>query len=1215
MTDSEGKVVRRQSLISKSIEEKKEHLYAKQAADYAFWIAELLGIDPLEPDLITALRSGTVLLLVIKKIFPEKLKDITPPSLSKQVNVFQAAESVKKFLQCCERVGIKHEDLFQPNDLIELQNKLKVLRTLQCLRKLQETALNIDAKAHPIINPEDSIIQSQNTTINNNNNINPSTETKITPAINPDKSRDQNIVNANNPFPAETGSIPVEGLSLEGDGEGFSSRRNSMKVKVNELTRIRSMRLFTDNTNAFSAHWEGEGLKPIYDGEEPRSIESAFPKEKGVVEVPILDDDGKDEEGEEGFIEPMDPNIMAHLLSRVSFGTDDNDEEGEEEEGEEGEQGEKGPEAGIEEVDSDLDENDLQFDEEEKDEQQQELIEELKSDLEELQELLKTEIVAHMKETELLQDQHKFVQQRLAETDRRAIEAEHRARESEEQVKQLLILLEERDQSIALLSNLYNDQLKKAAEAIEQATIAEGKANALLLLTQPPAPDAGTVLVNSPSLIDFQKEMAEDQANKKKKKKKKKNNNNSKPKEEEEVGRQRRKSYVPRKPKHKPLAPTLSQLPELEQEAGIKTDPKDRKKSLENLSIKSKEEEEEGDEDEEDDEEEETMELSHGDHSSASLLTLGLETFPELPKKIGPGSYIPCINVERANSVHKNNTQLWSHLEQVKPSLSQISERERARQETIFEFIMTEEAYVSDLELIIRVFMVPLFDLIGKHGFIKADYDLIFRNIENITRANVGFYKDLKNRQSQNPLVSGIGDIILKHVIHFEGYADYCGDQKRATAELKKLMNENTEIRKFFDTCQQNPECRKLDVFAFLLLPMQRLTKYPLLLKNLMKTTKEGEQEYECIKAAMMEVRRLITTVDQYAYRKDELNRINEIEKCLNWNLASAPVSLADSEEVGRYLVKEGPLTRLRLKTASLASERKPSRKMEILYCFFFNDMFIFTKQINSPELSSPKYIVQFAPLTSDTYSVRNVPEATNGLGAKNVFLISSKASGTIVLHASSEEEKEKWISCFRKEDKIVEMALSVEEQGQIRKVDPNYRHSAGDLITSPKTEVPGLYRHSSAPMLNSNEIMEPEFNLRKSFSTNQLKENSNVTIEELTEPEFDGWLKILTRGAFQTTSWKLRWCVLKDFIFYYFPDDHVESKALGTLVLPSHRVVAGKTVKKESSKKNIFKIEHPSGLTKPLVCCADTVEYFDVWVQALTHATMSRIAKRNFWL
>jgi len=158
-------------------------------------------------------------------------------------------------------VGIKHEDLFQPNDLIELQNKLKVLRTLQCLRKLQETALNIDAKAHPIINPEDSIIQSQNTTINNNNNINPSTETKITPAINPDKSRDQNIVNANNPFPAETGSIPVEGLSLEGDGEGFSSRRNSMKVKVNELTRIRSMRLFTDNTNAFSAHWEGEGLK------------------------------------------------------------------------------------------------------------------------------------------------------------------------------------------------------------------------------------------------------------------------------------------------------------------------------------------------------------------------------------------------------------------------------------------------------------------------------------------------------------------------------------------------------------------------------------------------------------------------------------------------------------------------------------------------------------------------------------------------------------------------------------------------------------------------------------------------------------------------------------------------------------------------------------------------------------------------------------------
>jgi len=47
----------------------------------------------------------------------------------------------------------------------------------------------------------------------------------------------------------------------------------------------------------------------------------------------------------------------------------------------------------------------------------------------------------------------------------------------------------------------------------------------------------------------------------------------------------------------------------------------------------------------------------------------------------------------------------------------------------------------------------------------------------------------------------------------------------------------------------------------------------------------------------------------------------------------------------------------------------------------------------------------------------------------------------------------------------------------------------------------------------------------------------------KLLNPEFDGWLKMLVRGAFQTTSWKVRWCVIKDFCLYYFNDDHLDSK------------------------------------------------------------------------
>ena len=346
--------------------------------------------------------------------------------------------------------------------------------------------------------------------------------------------------------------------------------------------------------------------------------------------------------------------------------------------------------------------------------------------------------------------------------------------------------------------------------------------------------------------------------------------------------------------------------------------------------------------------------------------------------------------------------------------------------------------------------MIPLFDLVDSKVITQAQYDLIFRNITEIARANITFFKNLQEkRKEQGPIMKVVGDAVLKHVVFFNVYAEYCGDQKRSTQELRKLISDNPTFKQALDTCKANPECRKLDLFAFLLLPMQRLTKYPLLLKNLVKVTYENEADYDYIKAASSELGRLIDAVDQYAHRREELHRIAELETQLNWSIVTKPHSLADSEDTGRYLVQEGTLTRLRLKTHTLTAEKLPSRKQEQLYCFLFNDIFIFSKLISLPDISATRFVVQVEPLMSGEYSVRNVPEATNGIGAKNVFLISSKATGTIVLQAASAEEKDRWIQNFRKEDLIVESVITTEEQGTLRTKlsTPSKRHSSADLV------------------------------------------------------------------------------------------------------------------------------------------------------------------------
>lgn len=48
---------------------------------------------------------------------------------------------------------------------------------------------------------------------------------------------------------------------------------------------------------------------------------------------------------------------------------------------------------------------------------------------------------------------------------------------------------------------------------------------------------------------------------------------------------------------------------------------------------------------------------------------------------------------------------------------------------------------------------------------------------------------------------------------------------------LYEGLKENPEFVSFLESCDQNPRCRNLPLFSFLIKPVQRICKYPLLLK------------------------------------------------------------------------------------------------------------------------------------------------------------------------------------------------------------------------------------------------------------------------------------------------------------------------------------------------------------------------------------------------
>jgi len=430
---------------------------------------------------------------------------------------------------------------------------------------------------------------------------------------------------------------------------------------------------------------------------------------------------------------------------------------------------------------------------------------------------------------------------------------------------------------------------------------------------------------------------------------------------------------------------------------------------------------------------------------------------------------------------------------------------------------------------------------------------------------------------------------------------------------------------------------------------MQRVTKYPLLLKSLLKKTPEKDPDYEYIKASITEIDRIIKAVNEHTRRRDEIARILEIEKQLDCSQIKTPINLSNSVEKNRKLIREGALTRLRLKNRGLMAD-KSSRKLEKLTLFFFSDILVITKLFKSSPESHTRYIVQVKPLKYSEIAVRNVPEQSNGLGAKNVFLISSQATGTMVLQAISLDEKALWIEDFRKTELLVNSLLKMKELESspslqsLNSSEANKENKPENTDNKPEEtperpakteqekEEETLRRRSktlpprvaNAAKTASIYSVDEEGNPVDSSKTKEsekgkswllgLKKPENfldVTVDQLSQPEFDGWLKVLTKGAFQRHVWKWRYCVLKDFVLYFFLNDDLDSRATSMVVLPNFTI----SPQKGQNKKFIFEAKHPLNPNNQIIFSAESLEYMSVWVEALNHATHSRIAQRTFWL
>ncbi|XP_011861112.1 PREDICTED: intersectin-1 isoform X2 [Vollenhovia emeryi] len=202
---------------------------------------------------------------------------------------------------------------------------------------------------------------------------------------------------------------------------------------------------------------------------------------------------------------------------------------------------------------------------------------------------------------------------------------------------------------------------------------------------------------------------------------------------------------------------------------------------------------------------------------------------------------------------------------------------ERKRQEHIKELIVTEQAYIEDMRLVHEVFEKPLIESL----VLSVDeIERIFINWRDIIACNDNFLRTLRIRRdnSYNEVVRMIGDILCENIPRMSAYIRFCSCQISAATYLQHLTETSPEFVQVAHACQQDPRTKGMPLSSFLIKPMQRITKYPLIINKILEYTPVDHPDRQYLQEALAKSEEFCTQVNEGVREKENSDRLEWLQ-------------------------------------------------------------------------------------------------------------------------------------------------------------------------------------------------------------------------------------------------------------------------------------------------------------------------------------------------
>ncbi|XP_054270419.1 pleckstrin homology domain-containing family G member 5-like isoform X2 [Macrosteles quadrilineatus] len=340
-----------------------------------------------------------------------------------------------------------------------------------------------------------------------------------------------------------------------------------------------------------------------------------------------------------------------------------------------------------------------------------------------------------------------------------------------------------------------------------------------------------------------------------------------------------------------------------------------------------------------------------------------------------------------------------------------LPERVQQQQTAVWELVHTEVAYIHTLKVVTDLFLSCLTNLQAANILSDVDKTRLFSNITEIYNSNRNFWSNhllpmlSASRESRQVLNA---QLMLKGFLHFEEifrpYTKYCAEQSQCQQYCREKHSDSELFTAYLVWCETQKDCNRLRLMDILVKPMQRITKYSLLLKAIQKHT-EAEDLRLSLDQMIRGVDQFVNSVNTTLRQKQDLEKLRAVIS----RIEAYDVVESKDEDLERLVRSYNDLDltcpmpgccnsqrRQLLLEGDLKIKDNQTSKMDV-HCFLFTDLLLVCKAttrrsegrfrvLRQPYLVE-RLVVQELPRDSATLAVVYLSEYRVPCGA---FLLTS---------------------------------------------------------------------------------------------------------------------------------------------------------------------------------------------------------------------------------